>query len=338
MPKESFVLVYNGAALQDGSMDVRQLAPALLAIGDLFERSNSLLNDNRAHVAVRVTAIEQGSFLLHIDLWQTVAEQVRTLFSHADIATINAIIDSLFGKAAGAVGVFELIRLLRGKRAKRKRVLQNGNVELELPDGTTTEAKPQTITLYEDQRIRQDASEAVKPVNAEGIDSFEVKRGTEVLEHVEKPDVESFKKAAEKPDYRETEPKLDATARRAVEIIKPSFADDLVWTVSGGEGERFTAKMADPEFQERVDRGEVFFKKGDIAIVDVATKSWVVNGRLHSEHEITKVRSFEHGTDQQLGLLTAAEASSPGPVPAVPGPPDEKDGRAGPPQDQPRKT
>ena len=283
-------------------MDVRQLAPALLAIGDLFERSNALLNENRAHVSVRVTAAERGSFILHIDLWQTVAEQVKALIGHVDVATINTIIDSLFGKAAGTISVFQLIRLLRGKRAKRKSVLQNGNVQLELPDGTTAEAKPETVTLYEDQRIRQDAADAIKPLGAEGIDSLEVRRGQEVLENVSKPEIESFQKAAEKPDYRDTEPKLTANARRAVEIIKPSFADDLVWTVSGGDGERFTAKMVDPDFQSRVDSGDVFFKKGDIAIVEVTTKSWVVNGRLHSEHEITKVQSFEHGTDQQLDL------------------------------------
>lgn len=302
MPKDSFVLVYDGAALEDGSMDIRQLAPALLAVGDLFERANNLLNENRAHISVRVAAVEHGSFVLHLDLWQTVFEQVKTLFSLENISTISDLVDNLFGKAAGVVGVFELIRLLRGKKAKRRRTLQNGNVELELPDGSRAEASPKTLDLYEDQRIRQDAAEAVKPVQSEGIDSFEVRRSGQVIERVEKPDVPNFQQAAEKPDYRDADPAIASSAKRAVEIIKPSFADDLVWTVSGGEGERFTAKMADPNFQERVDRGEVFFKKGDLAIVEVATKSWVVDGKLRSEHEITEVYRFEHRDGQQLGL------------------------------------
>lgn len=39
MSREHFHLVYDGPALAENRMDVRTLAPALLAMGDLVERA-----------------------------------------------------------------------------------------------------------------------------------------------------------------------------------------------------------------------------------------------------------------------------------------------------------
>jgi hypothetical protein len=304
---ERLLITYDGDALRDGAMDVRQLAPALLAIGDLFERSNTLLNRDRAHVSVRVVATEKGSFVVGLEFWQTIAEHVRALLTHENIIAVDKIITSLFGKAAGLLSVFKLIKLYKGKRIKRLRTLTNGNVEIELPDGTSAEVQKETLELYEDRRVREDAAQSVKPVESEGVDTFEIARNGERLEVVTKPEAEGFRKAAEGPEKRTEEPTLESSAPRIVEIVKPSFADDLVWTVSAGEGERFTAKMADKEFQARVDKGDVFFRKGDVAIMEIATRSWVVDGRVHSEHEIVKVKSFEHGIGEQLELLDPSE-------------------------------
>ena len=37
-------VVYDGPALSDGSMEVRDLAHAMLGIGELFEAANQILN------------------------------------------------------------------------------------------------------------------------------------------------------------------------------------------------------------------------------------------------------------------------------------------------------
>ncbi|MFH1620779.1 MAG: hypothetical protein ABIB04_01705 [Patescibacteria group bacterium] len=62
MPDDnSFRISYDGPALASHEMDVRELAPALLAIGGIFEEANKELNGERVKVAVNMKAVEPGS-------------------------------------------------------------------------------------------------------------------------------------------------------------------------------------------------------------------------------------------------------------------------------------
>ena len=56
MSQTSFSIAYDGPAVESGSMDVRDLAPALLALGQLFDAANSVLNDERTTISVNVQA------------------------------------------------------------------------------------------------------------------------------------------------------------------------------------------------------------------------------------------------------------------------------------------
>jgi hypothetical protein len=68
MSRASFTIAYDGPALRDGAMDVRDLAPALLAVGQLFDAANTVLNQNEARVNVNVTATGDGSFEIFFEV------------------------------------------------------------------------------------------------------------------------------------------------------------------------------------------------------------------------------------------------------------------------------
>ena len=56
-------IAYDGEALRTGTMNVRDLAPALIALSDLFEESNKVLNDKDSAVQLRVQSdFRTGSF------------------------------------------------------------------------------------------------------------------------------------------------------------------------------------------------------------------------------------------------------------------------------------
>ena len=80
-------------------MDVKDLAPALLALGALCEDANRLLNSDRAHVAVRVQAVKPGSFHVSLDIWQ----ELKTIFTGDNVETAESVL-KLLGLIVGGGG------------------------------------------------------------------------------------------------------------------------------------------------------------------------------------------------------------------------------------------
>src|SRR5437016_4159179 len=82
MPKDIIAhVVYDGDALVEGSMDVKDFAPALLALGEIVQEANRLFNGDRARIEVHVESeFERGSFGLKLGLLLTAYQQVAGFF------------------------------------------------------------------------------------------------------------------------------------------------------------------------------------------------------------------------------------------------------------------
>ena len=60
---EKFHVVYDGRALDEHLMDVRDLSPAMLAISDLLTHTNKELNGDKLEIQLKVRAnFKAGSF------------------------------------------------------------------------------------------------------------------------------------------------------------------------------------------------------------------------------------------------------------------------------------
>jgi hypothetical protein len=71
MSRAQFHWPYDGPALHTGSMDVNELAPALLATGDLLANANRDLNGGKAAVSTRVRSdFKESSFAVALVLDQ----------------------------------------------------------------------------------------------------------------------------------------------------------------------------------------------------------------------------------------------------------------------------
>lgn len=66
MAETEFGVRYDGTALATGTMPVRDLAPALLALGDLFSEESLLLHPEREPVALNIKATNEGSFVVKL--------------------------------------------------------------------------------------------------------------------------------------------------------------------------------------------------------------------------------------------------------------------------------
>src|SRR5690606_8690416 len=108
-----------------------------------------LLNGDRAEVAVNVRAeFQQGSFEVLLEIVQT-AGALKTLLLGDDVRAAKELLELVGLATGGAVGLFQLVKWLRGRQPQSTTTLENGNVKIEVRgDGNHIEVRPEVVALY----------------------------------------------------------------------------------------------------------------------------------------------------------------------------------------------
>ena len=98
MASVDFTVSYEGPAVRDGLMDVRELAPALLAAGTLIQKANTVLNGKVSQVSLQVKSdFRRGSFIVSLVADQNIIEQAKAfLLQHPEIADLKNILELVF--------------------------------------------------------------------------------------------------------------------------------------------------------------------------------------------------------------------------------------------------
>ncbi len=180
----TFVLSYDGDALTDHRMPVREFAPALLAVSDAFERANRLLNEDRAEVTLDVHGTHAGSFEVELLLTAIGSAAVPMLTGQGVTAAIN--LKTVFFDN----GLFSMLKRLRGVRPE---VVERSGPEVMISAGGDVYYYNQSVvTLYDDRQMRHLARQVTQPLLRDGVDTLSVRDSGGVLETVREDDVGSF--------------------------------------------------------------------------------------------------------------------------------------------------
>ncbi len=182
-----FTASYCGRALVEGLMDVRELAPALLALGDLFSEVNRVLNNDRVKVTTKVSAnFQPGSFGIEVVIDQSLVEQAMDFFRRRELIDFNTLYGILFGTGS-TYGVTRLIRKLRGRSLPKL----EGEVEERTTSGTVAvglgdsriNVDQRVYHIYSNQQCRTHLGRVVAPLKQEGIERVAFERGeqTEII-------------------------------------------------------------------------------------------------------------------------------------------------------------
>lgn len=297
MSRATFSIAYDGPALEGGTMDVRDLAPALLAVGQLFDAANKVLNEDRIKSVVRVKATGMGSFEVFLELSQAPWQQVVKFFSSDSVTAAVNIRDLIFG----SFGIVFLYKWLKGRQADRVDKLDDNTVRLTVGDDSI-DIPTELFRLTKEPLIQAALENLItKPLKREGINLFK--------EHHEENTLEVDESEC---DYLATPPDpsdllIQSTRQAAFSILSVAFKKDNSWRLHDGSA-TISAKVEDQDFLRRIDANQESFAKGDTLICEVKTTQYLTKKGLKVKHVIDRV--VEHrSAAQQLNFKLGKDDS-----------------------------
>lgn len=294
-----FSVVFDGPALTEGQMSVRDLAPALLALGELFAEASVIAYPGREPVALNIQATDKGSFdvnlILHVkDAWDAIAD-IFTSDAATALANLTAVV-------TGAAGVLTLIVSVRRRVIKSRDQLPSGQIRITLEDGTSIEVPASVLALYDSLHIRVTAAEVVEPLGREGIDEIRFRTDDGLpMARIGAADAREFD-----IDEPADEALSDDVVQTYVSIATAAFIEGNKWRLSSGD-QTFYASVDDPAFVERVNQGERF-AKGDMLQVQMRVVQSHGPSGLQTQRSIVKV--LEHIPRERQLPFRSADAES----------------------------
>ena len=277
--KAEVSIAYIGPAVEEGLMDVRDLGPALLALGRLCEESNRLLNPGGAEVSVLMQAVKPGSFEVELQIWQ----QLMALLSGTDVRNAETILTLLgFGVAGGAGGfsVMKLWRKLKGRPAKGS-TLKDGLVQINVGGDINVHVTPDVIKLYGSDKVQRDFRKFLRPLVGRGIDELQFKKGDQVVDSIDHVEAREALNASGRETRLED---YESTYR----VVKPSFDSRYKWTFAD-DNTVFEAKVVDGEFNEKLAAGLIDFASGDELRVEVRRRTTEIGDNARTTFTVRKV-------------------------------------------------
>lgn len=292
MARATLTIAYDGPALREHAMDVRDLAPAMLGLGQLFDAANAALNGDHARIRVQVKATEPGCFQITFEVIQTLGEHLMALLSGPSVTAATNLVSLLVGAPTGAVGLFHLIKKLKGGNFDKIEPLPENMVRI-IFGAEHMDVPVALLRLYQDIPVRSATQKVIEePLKKDGIDSFEVREEARLVVRVAKDEAAYFAKP-HIPDAT----LVDDTRRSAFSIISLAFKEENKWRLNDGINP-ISATIEDSDFLAKVDANQVSFSKGDILICDVRVVQKQTEAALKTEYTVSRVVEHRPGARQ----------------------------------------
>lgn len=272
-----FKIKFDGEQHQ---IDANILINNLIHTTTIIQEINRNL-DSGKKIEINVKALQKGSFLIHIGLDETTIDSLKNLLTKENV--------EVAGKIIGAfVGLIKIRQFLKGKTPKKLEE-NNGKVKIENNSGQVIYVENFVQNLYQNNPIINDALSQ----SFETLENDNSITGYEVTDKDEKPLVRINR---DEFDCMSTKSEITLEGERIIKtaanlnIIRPSF-DEKLKSDFYYKGNKISTKINDPEFYQKIDKGEKF-SKGDILeveleILQVFDKA--VNTHVNKSYKVNKV-------------------------------------------------
>lgn len=294
-----FSIKYDGPALADHQMDVRELAPALIALSNLLEEASKAAYPDSSEVRVQVKGnFKGGSFGVDFIALQSISQQIISMLGGPTATAAANLLGILGGLGlVGGAGLIGLIKFLNGKTPSK--IEAHGDTETfeirTAEEVETFEVDLLTGRLYRSRIVKQSLARVLKPLEQEGVDVFASGINGVTQNVVTKADLPAFIEAA-----LEAEVVSDVLTQGVLlQIESAVFKDGNKWRLNDGSTS-FFATIIDPEFLQKIESGAERFGKGDLLMVDLRRVQSITDTGLKTELVIERV--IEHKAPLQASL------------------------------------
>ncbi|MFO1201356.1 MAG: hypothetical protein U1E58_01825 [Tabrizicola sp.] len=308
MSTSSFKIAFEGDPFKYGEIDVSELAPALLALGEVIQSANRKLNGERANARLKLHATKTGSFeaLLSVDVSMVAAiKDMIDLVSDnpAKVVAANNLLDLLLKSGAVLAGLFAAVKFLRGKKPEKVERRSDGFTEI-TANNTTIIVDNRTVLLLEDIGTREALEKfSEKALSIKGLD---VVRLGEENDHDKSTSVllsPSDQSSFQVPDPTPEEAISETVEREVLlKIVTSHFRDGYKWRFTDGGERPFTADIEDSDFLNEVLEGKTTLSANDTLRCVVREEQKLSGSGLTKEVRVLKVLEHIIGP-RQLKLL-----------------------------------
>jgi hypothetical protein len=246
-------LSFEGDALNDGVIDVRDLAPSLIALGEVFTQANDLLNERQASIQLGIRATQRGSFEVQLVLSQ-VAVATAGFIAVGNIQSAAALTQLILG---GDVSLLGLLKRLKGQKPTRV-TEQSDGVHL-VADRLEIFVPTEAYRLYRQPSMLRGAAGIIEPLLRGAVDRLVLRQAGREIDSVDQTEARYLRISGGDSEVLNEYIIPSAVLR----LVSPRFAADK-WQLNDGSNTKWYS-MEDRRFQREIDQGRPF-RNGDMIV------------------------------------------------------------------------
>ncbi len=291
MSSTTFQVIFSGkldSELSNSELDVKELSAALAALGQLFETSDSCLNQGRTKHTLKVKgSFKTGSFKIDFVSAQSIAQKTKDLWDKQEIIPAEGIMGYVLGGGVSvSVGcLFALVKWLKGRMPTK--IVDIGDGKYKVYRGEKYyEAEKAVIQLYQDYNVRKVTEYAMSALQEDKISSIAfTKDKGKTFQKVDVSEKSYFNAPLESKDIVNQQ-----TFETSIHLVRLSFKEGNKWTVDDGNTQ-YSVVVEDEDYISKIEKNEVGFSKGDILKVKMRSVQYVTHNsqKLKKDFFIEKV-------------------------------------------------
>jgi len=240
---------------------VHDLAPSLLALGELCRAANTALNGNNSSVRVLVKAdMEQKCFQLGFELAQTLFDQAVALLEQQGIQDAKNILEWIGiiagGTTATGATLFGLVKWLSKRQASTITYnIAEGSVVYIASDNARFEVPHEVHKIAQSPSAVKNVQKLLDPIATDGYEFLEFEYKQKIAETFSKDEAQEVLSLPSSLAIKEEDDSDHISRiRTGVRIKRAVYEGDGMWTIIYHKA--VEARMGDQDWLDRFQRGE----------------------------------------------------------------------------------